>query len=314
MRLVVLLLVLLTAAPARADEPEWYRGVDKAKQKEATELFKQGNALFEQNEYPRAIELYKQAVALWDHPGIHFNLAVSLVNIDRVVEAYHQLDAAMKYGAAGLETPQRFKEALTYKKLLEGRLVILLVDVPQDGVALTLDGKKIEQGKKHIVMPGAHALVATKPGYETITRTITMLGGNVVERIEFTPKQRLTEIQRRYRTWIPWTLVIAGGVVGLAGGAAITLARSHESDFERQFGAECPNGCTFEDPTRSVDWDLRDQARLEHKVGLVMAGVGGAVALTGLVMVALNQPRVIEVPITVTTTPTSATATFTAHF
>lgn len=314
MRLVVLLLVLLTATPALAEEPEWYRGVDKAKQKEATELFRQGNTLFEQNEYARAIELYRKAVAIWDHPGIHFNLAVSLVNIDRVVEAYHQLDAAMKFGAAGLETPQRFKEALTYKKLLEGRLAIFLVDAPQDGITLTLDGKKIDKGKKHIVMPGAHALVATKPGYATITKTLTMLGGNIVERIEFTPAQRLTEIKRRYRTWVPWTLVITGGIVGLAGGGAITLARSHESDFERQFGAECPNGCVFEDPTKNVDWELRDRARLEHKIGLVMAGVGGAVALTGLVMVALNQPRIIEVPITLGVTPTGATATFTARF
>jgi hypothetical protein len=313
MKLLVLVMLAL-ATPAFADEPEWYRGVSKDKQKEAYDLFKQGNALFEENEYARAVELYQKALAVWDHPGIRFNLAVSLVNLDRVVEAHDQLEAAMRYGALGLETPQRFKEALTYKKLLEGRLVTFLVDAPQDGVTLTFDGKKIERNKKLIVMPGAHALVATKPGYEIITRNLTMLGGNAVERIEFTPKQRLTEIRRRYRTWVPWSLVIGGAAVGLVGGGAIALARDDRAEFESQFTVECPSGCTIGDPTKPVDWDLEDRARMKHRLGLVAVGVGGAVALTGLILVALNQPRVTEVPIAVTATASGGGVTWFGRF
>ncbi len=45
-----------------------------------------------------------------------------------------------------------------------------------------------------------------------------------------------------------------------------------------------------------------------------LVGAVGALALTGLIMVALNQPRVIEVPITVTATGSGAAATWSARF
>jgi len=291
---------------AFADDPPWYQGVSKDKQKTAYDLFKQGNALFEQNEYARAVELYEKALAIWDHPGIRFNLAVSLVNLDRVVEAYPQLEAAMRYGVAGLETQTRFKEAQTYKRLLEGRLVMLTVRAAQDGVEITLDGKHLDRGKTSIVMPGAHALVATKAGFETMTKNVTLVGGVVTENVTLSPRQRRTKLARRYRTWVPWTLVGVGSLIGLAGGGVITIARTHEDKFEGDFANACPDGCSLGDPTKDVDWKLHDRATLEHRIGLAAVAVGGSVLLTGLVMVALNSPREVEVDSGIVVTATKS--------
>lgn len=296
---LVAIVVICAASPAFAEEPEWYRGVPKATQGQASDLFRKGNGHFEQNEYARAAELYEQAVALWDHPGIHFNLAVSLVNLDRVLEAYDHLQAALRFGPKGLEKT-RYQDAQTYKRLLEGRLVPLSVETTQDGVEVTLDGKPIQSGAGRAqltVLPGIHALVATKPGFETLTKSLTLVGGApVVERVVLSPRQRQVRLERRYRTWVPWTIAGIGAGVALLGGGALVLARAHEREFETQFASECPLGCRWEEPGKNVDWKLHDRAEIEHVTGLGLASLGGGLVLTGLIMVALNQPREVPIP------------------
>jgi len=295
---VVTILAVVGITPAHA-EPPWYKGVPKEVQTKASELFRRGNAFFEQNEYAKAADLYEDAVVLWDHPGIHFNLAVSLVNLDRVLEAYTHLKAALKHGPQGLEKT-RYQDAQTYQRLLEGRLVDLTVTTSQPGVEVTFDGKPIltTVGSTQLtVLPGAHALVATKVGFETLTKNLTLSGGTPwVETVVLSPRQRRTRVVRRYRTWVPWTFVGIGVGASLLGGGALVLARSHEREFETQFGNECPVGCSWRQPGVAVDWDLHDRAEIEHAVGLGVAGVGGGLIITGLVMLALNQPREVEVP------------------
>ena len=39
----------------------------------------------------------------WDHPGIHYNLALALLNMDQPVEVYQNLENAIKYGAEPLD-------------------------------------------------------------------------------------------------------------------------------------------------------------------------------------------------------------------
>src|SRR5438067_830506 len=101
---ILLSIALVLAVPARAsaDEP-WKTGVSKARQSQATKLFDQGNTFFEQHEYAKAVELYAKAVAIWDHPQIHFNMTVALISLDRFLEAHEHVLAALKYGADGLD-------------------------------------------------------------------------------------------------------------------------------------------------------------------------------------------------------------------
>jgi tetratricopeptide (TPR) repeat protein len=293
---VVLAVVIAGARPARADEPPWYKGVSKATRTQVSAMFEKGNTYFEQNEYTKAAEIYFEAVKLWNHPGIQFNLAVSLMNLDRPLEAHEHLEAALEFGPSGLEKT-RYQEAQTYKRLLEGRLVVVTVETTQDGVDVTLDGKRIQSGKGRaeiIVLPGAHALVATKRGYETVTKNLTFIGGTPdTEKLTLAPKIVVTH---RYRGWVPWTVVGTGLGVGLLGGGAIWLAHRHEQRYEDQFAAACPEGCALHEPGASVDWNLHDRASLEQTIGFGAASAGAAIVLTGLVMVALNQPREVPFP------------------
>src|SRR3569623_1711109 len=100
-RAVVLVLALaFTTRVVHADDKPWAANVDDKSQKIALDLYNAANQLFEDGAYPKALELYEEALAKWDHPKIHFNAAVCLKKMDRLVDAYEQLLAAMKYGEA----------------------------------------------------------------------------------------------------------------------------------------------------------------------------------------------------------------------
>jgi hypothetical protein len=295
---IALLVVLGTPGRAWADDAPWYKGVPKDRQTKASELFRKGNGFFEQSEYARSAELYEKALALWDHPGIHFNLAVSLVNLDRLLDANTHLEAALKWGAQGLDKT-RYQDAQTYRRLIDAGIVKLTVETIQDGVDVTLDGKPILSGKGRktiVVLPGAHALVATKRGFEPLTKSLSLMAGTPhTEKVEIRPRVARTVWKRRFRTWVPWLVTGAGLATVAVGAGTITIARAHERDFENQFKAMCPAGCAW-DSMAGIDWGLHDRAVLEHRLGLATVGVGGALVLTGLVMVALNQPREFAVP------------------
>ena len=99
-------------------------------------LFSFSQTYFERSKYKPALEKYRQAAALWDHPSVHFNIAVCLINLDRPVEAQGHLEKAMKYGAApfgdDLHTQGR-----VYQQLLRGSLSRLEVVTSQPGVRVS---------------------------------------------------------------------------------------------------------------------------------------------------------------------------------
>lgn len=116
--LVVSLAALATQpSPAQAAPPAWVDGVSEKDQKEARTLFEQANALAKDAFFTRAVERYRQALALWDHPSIHFNLAKTLMSLDASVEAYDHLWAALRFGGQPLVVEQ-VEQALTYTRLL----------------------------------------------------------------------------------------------------------------------------------------------------------------------------------------------------
>src|SRR4051812_45471360 len=87
-----------------AEEPPrpWAAGVTQENQTRAFALFKEGNSLFTNAQYTTANLKYREALILWAHPAIQFNLAVSLIQIDKAVEASEMLDSALRFGEAPL--------------------------------------------------------------------------------------------------------------------------------------------------------------------------------------------------------------------
>ena len=155
-----LLVLLLLCGVAAADVP-WAENVSKESQSKANTLFAEGNELFAQQAHAPALEKYKAAIALWDHPLIEFNMAVTLVRLDRILEAADALDKALRFGAAPFPAAEQHQQALDYQKLIAGRVGTLEItcDAPAmvllDGQAwLNCPGKRTAR-----VLAGEHVIV-----------------------------------------------------------------------------------------------------------------------------------------------------------
>src|SRR5689334_16489633 len=102
---IAVVTAIAVAAPraARADQP-WAVGVSAEHKAQAQTLLEAGNAQFLERKYPEALATYQQALAIWDHPAIRFNVVRCLIQLGRPVEAYDNLEIALRYGEAPLES------------------------------------------------------------------------------------------------------------------------------------------------------------------------------------------------------------------
>src|SRR5262245_44885897 len=61
----------------------WATGVTIDAQKAALTPFREGNSHLNEGLFARASESYRQALKVWNHPAIHYNLALALMNLDQ---------------------------------------------------------------------------------------------------------------------------------------------------------------------------------------------------------------------------------------
>jgi tetratricopeptide (TPR) repeat protein len=204
-------------AVAHAD-PAWMAGVSAEQQARANALFEEGNVLFAKQAHRPALAKYEQAIALWDHPLIRFNMAVTKLRLDLILEAYDDLERALRYDSAPFPAAL-YAQALDYRKLLAGRVARVTARCTQTGTRVTLDGKPwftCPADERRRVLTGDHLLVAERPGYATLTRHLFLTAGSdTSERVD------LERAGARHTSWYQrWYVIPAAGLVaaGLTGG------------------------------------------------------------------------------------------------
>lgn len=295
-------------AVVRADtgsQQPWTVGVSAEQKAAARALLDAGNELFLARKYVEALDKYREAVKTWDHPAIRFNIVRCLVQLDKPLEAYGELEKALAYGAAPFDE-SIYSEALGYQKLLAKQVGELEVACKQEGVALTLDGKPLPAcpgAHASRVLPGQHQIVATKQGFVTRTLEIVVLGGDRkhadVEVVPVTTLTRNARIEHRWSQWVPWSVV--GGGVALAGVAGLLhLAATSNQDAYRELVAEtCPTGCN----TNELDHSLESRASLQNDIAIGVLSVGAAAVVTGGLLVFMNRGKTVyETPAPAPTT------------
>lgn len=300
-------LVLLVVAPgiAVADEPTeptpqpagakpWADGVPEPVQKQASALYEEGNTLFAQQAHAPALEKYRAAVAIWDHPLIRFNLAVTLIRLDRSLEAADELERALRYG----ETPFKkdlYSQALDYQALLKRQVGYVEATCDQAGASVLLDGKpwfSCPGTQKVRVLAGEHTLVGELSNYLTSSRRIVVAGGaTVTETVKLVPLESAVILKYPYKRWIPYTITVTGLAIGLGGLGVYLLGQGQMTDFHAEFAAQCPMGCPKDLEDRTLLRNLRDGAELRGTIGITMMVTGTAVAVGGIVMTVLNRPQ-----------------------
>lgn len=300
-----LLALMLAATPVLADTSKpWAAGVSEAEQATALGIYREGNAEFEESRYPQALAKYRAALTHWDHPGIRFNMAVSLINLDQPVEALDHLERALVFGDAPLG-PEAHAQAQTYLKLLHGQLSTIKVTCDAAGAEVTFDGKKLlacPGEAKQRVTPGPHQVVASKPGFMTETAPLVLLPGKeLVHAVKLVPVETggRTKLVRRWNARTPWIIVGAGLGAAALGGLALYFSSNEYQTHDDLLLSQCPDGCGPNMPPGMQEVAASTKAhetrgRIFNVTGVALLSLGGAATIAGLVGVYMNQPRAVR--------------------
>jgi PEGA domain-containing protein len=219
-------LALVLAIPAahaevtRSGSEPWYQESTPDARQRAQALFAQAVDNHLQLLRGDAMELYEQALALWDNPDIRWNLALVLEDLGQYLRAHQQLDSALRWGTAlGAE---RLREVQDRMRVLETqRLAGLETDSKEPGAEIKLDGQPWFRGagtQRTLLAPGEHYISASKPGYVPVTRSVSVTAGQKAHVVLLMDEDRLIEA-RRWTAWKPWAVVAAGVAVGSSGSA-----------------------------------------------------------------------------------------------
>lgn len=273
---------------------EWEQGVTSEARQGALSLFQSGNGLFSKSEYRQAAEQYRQALALWNHPRVHGNLATALIHLDNPLEAIEHLEKALSYGAQPFES-HVYEQLLTNKKLLLGQLVRLQVSSGQEGVEIIVDGTEQFVGPGSISVlttAGNHQVVGRKEGHQSFTRELTAIGGKVeIVEVKLAPLVRVTRYKRKWAAWKPWAVVGAGALVGVVGLSFRRASLSAREQYLSEIDANCP--CTTDEISPSIQ-DLEGRAVLYNRFEIGSYVVGGATLMAGAVLAYINRRHSVE--------------------
>lgn len=283
------------ATAQQEDSRPWAKGVSVDRQRKALALFNEANGMLRDALFPRAAEKYREALTHWDHPAIHYNLALALVNLDQPVEMHAELEQALVHGPSPLGE-DKYARAKDFKVLVEKQLATVEYTVTIPGAILLFDGKEVLTGPgtwSSRVRAGEHNVAARAEGYAPTQLNPKLLGGDV-QRLElklFTDKE-LTREKTRMPKFVPYS-VLGAGVVAIGVGALLhTSAKSGLEDYDQAI-ADCAatdpsGGCSARTPAML---DMKSSAESKQNFAAVAYTVGGVAVATGVVLVILNRPQ-----------------------
>ncbi|MBA3464982.1 MAG: hypothetical protein H0T46_33920 [Deltaproteobacteria bacterium] len=280
------------------DQRPWAVGVSPDAQRIALKKFQEGNTQLNDGLFAAAVKLYREALAHWEHPAIHYNLALALLNLDQPIEVHESLQKAIKYGIGPLEK-DKFEHAKEYILLVEKQIATVDISCSKPGAKISVDGKEVftvgADGKVgHYVgrvKIGKHTFVAEKPGYNAQVDA-PFIGPGETYRLELTlyTAEELTRFKRRWDAkWMPYA-VIGGGVAAALIGVGLELSANSSYDEYDQAVAKCNAdsnmmGCMN---TGAVA-DMRESGDTKKTLGYVGYGVAGAAVVTGVILLYLNR-------------------------
>lgn len=276
----------------------WDRDVTRRDQLKAHAIFAKANDMVKDALYIEAVKRYKAALQIWNHPAIHFNLAIALQTLGRSLAAYRSLRAAVKYGMAPLgkskhEYAQRIIELLAQEQL--GHIEIACDD---EGAEVHLDGALlfIGPGEKSVVVEaGPHQIVARKVDRYPDTQPVTIKGGQhekVVLRV------KTAAVLRKDRYWGWWTplAVAAGGATLVASASGLhQSSAANFKEYDTRFTALCDIGCLEETIDPDVAKVLKS-ARRQQNLSRVGYSLGGSLLVAAALLAYLNRERIIQAP------------------
>jgi tetratricopeptide (TPR) repeat protein len=279
------------------DNRPWAAGVTRDQQQQALLKFREGNAQLNDGLFARASETYKTALTSWKHPAIYYNLALALMNLDQPIDAYEGLQKAIVYGVGPLEA-DKFEHAKEYMLLLEKQIANIEVSCDKVGAKVSVDGKEVFVAPgvfRARVRIGRHTFVADKTGYQTRINA-PFIGPGESFRIELKlyTAEELTRYNRKWQaTWMPYAVIGAGVVVGIAGVALELSADATFNDYDKKIAACNMNNMGCQSTAELTD--LRKSGDTKKTLGFVGYGIAGGAVAAGILLAVLNRPQAYQI-------------------
>jgi tetratricopeptide (TPR) repeat protein len=272
----------------------WAQGVTQVNQAAANIHFQEGNVQLENGLFVKASEEYEKALALWNHPSIHYNMALALVNLKEPIKLRKHLTEALRYGGQPLDSDKTGR-ARDLLKLVEGQLVRLKVTCDVPGATVKMNGTTLFIGPgryEEWVLPDEYIFTAVQEGLPSNERRRTPVAGQelVVDYKLYTVEE-LTRGRRLWPAWRSWAVVGLGAA--LAGGGFLFQQQSadtyrrYDEEVARCSSANSNRGCS---PTPEL-LDQQSRGDTFKKTAVGSFALSGAVVATGLALVYANRVR-----------------------
>ncbi len=287
-------MLVLVAAPARAQSA--------AERAQAQLLFDSARGLMREGKTAQACDAFAQSQQLEPTIGTQLNLAVCYEKLGKTASAwinFTQLQATARRSGQ----PERAEFAKKAADALAPKLskVKIDVDASAEGLAVTLDGEPVlaqTWGLLLPVDPGQHTLEATAPAKKPWTKKISV--GDEADEVTVTvpalsdapawaePASDAAETEAAaddvesdgsLQVALGWT----GLGVGVAAGGVGVLLRVLALSKDEESGEHCVPGDTSRCTQEGAD--LRDEAQALELGSIIAWAAGGALAVTGLVLV-----------------------------
>ena len=283
---LALVLSLWGAAPAMAQQPlgslegdfPYLKRVSIEDRATAKKRVEEGNKFFNNSQFSEAEQQYASALAIWEHPAIHYNLALALPQQTRPTEFYEHMLAAMQHGERPLGAG-RFNHARTLTERMRKENAWVVVSCDCDASAKLSSGEwLVRKGSgtfQGLVPPGEYTLSAAMEGHSPAKTPLSLKAGQQV-------RLRLGE-SRPYSTWKILAAMGAGTALAAGGGLLHVQAGKDFRAFD-----DAINRCKGCIPEADVARH-RKRALTLQKVAVGSYALGGAAVLTSLVFLYNNQ-------------------------
>jgi len=285
---------IVPTCTAKAQNPSSEAAADLRRQRAKLE-FKRGSELYEAGQYQKAVTAFIAADNLAPSAALSFNIALAYERLDDTSGALRWYRDYLRRNPSAPNAAEVWKRiAQLATKLSERGLQELTVMSTPVGAVVMLDGRAVG------VTPftgdfslGTHHLQLDLAGYRDRGRDISLAANAPDEErvmlnpepassqpepqvIKIVPSSPTSDGSRRFGI-APW--VIAGtGVASLGGALGFELARRSDEDAARH----APN---------QIRRKTENDAMLRHQTtARILGGVGGALFVTGTVMLLFNNP------------------------
>lgn len=219
-------------------------------------------------------------------------MAVTLVKLERYLEAADALDHALRFGEAPYSADS-YRQVQENRRIVDGKLGRVEAACTQQETEVLLDGKPwftCPGTQSQRVLAGEHTVYANRKGALPRVHKVQVAAmATVHEEIALLPLDKAFVTTRRLPVWAPYVVLVGGAVAALVGLDMYQSGGDDVSSGRTALAVGCAMGCSTEAAlalTSSIDEGQQQMDR-----GVIVMVAGGAALAAGVALAIINQPQ-----------------------